>query len=158
MWKDRAEIDRSGFFSLLFSKGFFSRGSPGHRDERLRDCLVDWGLFTWIPAYLSLPVSQGGRGLSLVKTTTFFLVLCFGKWLGYASFGFFAECVRAPQTLLYLLADCCRTDAHLRICEERFLAATARPIRGFFGTGFSPASLRSLAKYFRLKSARGHGA
>src|ERR1700687_5540599 len=35
-----------------------------------------WGLFTWIPAYLSLPPAQGGRGLSLVKTTTFFLVLC----------------------------------------------------------------------------------
>ena len=24
-----------------------------------------WGLFTWIPAYLSLPVEQGGRGLDL---------------------------------------------------------------------------------------------
>src|SRR6266851_5303220 len=41
-----------------------------------------WGLFTWIPAYLSLPPSQGGRGLSLVKTTTFFLVLCAGKFVG----------------------------------------------------------------------------
>src|SRR5216684_5269555 len=50
-----------------------------------------WGLFTWIPAYLSLPASQGGRGLTLVKTTTFFLVLCAGKFLGYASFGFFAD-------------------------------------------------------------------
>src|ERR1700731_414971 len=42
-----------------------------------------WGLFTWIPAYLSLSPAQGGRGLSLVKTTTFFLVLCGGKFLGY---------------------------------------------------------------------------
>src|SRR5262249_28903097 len=33
-----------------------------------------WGLFIWIPGYLSLPVSQGGRGLSLSQTTTFFLV------------------------------------------------------------------------------------
>src|SRR5260370_20687156 len=40
-----------------------------------------WGLFTWIPAYLSLPPAQGGRGLSLVKTTTFFLVLCAGKFV-----------------------------------------------------------------------------
>src|SRR4029077_410567 len=29
-----------------------------------------WGLFTWIPAYLSAPISQGGRGISLVKTTS----------------------------------------------------------------------------------------
>src|SRR4030095_10801934 len=50
-----------------------------------------WGLFIWVPGYLSLPVEQGGRGLSLTKTTTFFLVLCGGKWLVYALFGFFAD-------------------------------------------------------------------
>ena len=26
-----------------------------------------WGLFTWIPAYLALPVEQGGRGLDLFR-------------------------------------------------------------------------------------------
>src|SRR5262249_17430924 len=50
-----------------------------------------WGLYTWIPAYLSLPPSQGGRGLNLVKTTTFFVTLTAGKWLGYVLFGFFAD-------------------------------------------------------------------
>ncbi len=28
-----------------------------------------WGLFAWIPPYLSLPVSQGGRGFSVMNTT-----------------------------------------------------------------------------------------
>src|SRR5580704_2428594 len=46
-----------------------------------------WGLFTWIPAYLSLPIAQGGRGISFTKSTTFFLVLSGGKWLGYIAFG-----------------------------------------------------------------------
>src|SRR5580700_103723 len=50
-----------------------------------------WGLFTWIPAYLATPVSQGGSGINMVKTTSFFLVLCGGKWLGYATFGFFTD-------------------------------------------------------------------
>ena len=29
-----------------------------------------WGLFTWIPPYLSLPVEQGGRGFGVMGTTT----------------------------------------------------------------------------------------
>jgi len=35
-----------------------------------------WGLFVWIPGYLSIPIVQGGRGLSLARTTSFFLILC----------------------------------------------------------------------------------
>src|SRR5229473_2087777 len=63
-----------------------------------------WGLFTWIPAYLSLPVSKGGHGLSLVVGTTFYLVLSPGKWLGYASFGFFADAFgRRKPYFAYLL-------------------------------------------------------
>src|SRR5438046_8999110 len=63
-----------------------------------------WGLFIWIPGYLSLPVAQGGRGLSLAKTTSFFLLLCGGKWLGYALFGFFADAYgRKRPYFAYLL-------------------------------------------------------
>jgi MFS family permease len=29
-----------------------------------------WGLFTWLPPYLSLPVEQGGRGFGVIGTTT----------------------------------------------------------------------------------------
>ncbi len=34
-----------------------------------------WGLFTWIPPYLSLPVEQGGRGFGIMGTTTLLVVL-----------------------------------------------------------------------------------
>ena len=43
-----------------------------------------WGLFTWIPAYLALPVAEGGRGLDLMKTTVRLVIMGVGKWLGYA--------------------------------------------------------------------------
>src|SRR5271156_4032229 len=47
-----------------------------------------WGLFTWLPPYLSLPVSQGGRGFGVMGTTTLLVVLnLFGMFPGYASFG-----------------------------------------------------------------------
>jgi len=51
-----------------------------------------WGLFTWVPPYLSLPVSQGGRGFGVMGTTTLLVVLnLFGMFPGYTSFGWAAD-------------------------------------------------------------------
>jgi len=50
-----------------------------------------WGLFSWVPAFLSLPVAQGGHGLSIVRTSTFTILMQAGTFLGYTSFGFFAD-------------------------------------------------------------------
>jgi len=51
-----------------------------------------WGLFTWMPPYLSLPVSQGGRGFGVMGTTTLLVVLnLFGMFPGYTSFGWAAD-------------------------------------------------------------------
>ena len=63
-----------------------------------------WGLFTWIPAYLSLPVAEGGRGLDLMKTTTWLVVMGVGKWFGYVLFGFAADAFgRKRAYVAYLL-------------------------------------------------------
>src|ERR1700682_1586873 len=95
-----------------------------------------WGLFTWIPAYLSLPVAQGGRGLSLAKTTTFFLVLCAGKFLGYASFGFFADAFgRRKPYFIYLLTAAVLTPLYGSARSEFWLLVLG-PFVAFFGTGF----------------------
>src|SRR5258708_5078943 len=51
-----------------------------------------WGLFTWLPPYLSLPVEQGGRGFGVMGTTTLLVVLnLFGMFPGYLSFGWVAD-------------------------------------------------------------------
>ena len=51
-----------------------------------------WGLFTWLPPYLSLPVEQGGRGFGVMGTTSLLVVLnLFGMFPGYASFGWVAD-------------------------------------------------------------------
>ena len=95
-----------------------------------------WGLFTWIPGYLSLPVSQGGRGLSLVKTTTFFLVLCGGKWLGYALFGFFADAFgRRKPYCAYLLIAAALVPVY-GMSSSPFWLLVLGPFVAFFGTGF----------------------
>jgi MFS family permease len=51
-----------------------------------------WGLFTWIPAYLALPLERGGRGFNSLDFTTFLtlLNLC-GMLPGYLLFGVLAD-------------------------------------------------------------------
>ena len=95
-----------------------------------------WGLFTWVPAYLSLPVAQGGRGLNLAKTTAFFLVLCVGKWLGYASFGFFADAFgRRKPYFTYLLVAAALVPIYGTVQSPTALLILG-PFVAFFGTGF----------------------
>ncbi|MGC2230177.1 MAG: MFS transporter, partial [Candidatus Acidiferrum sp.] len=95
-----------------------------------------WGLFTWIPAYLSLPPSRGGRGLSLVTTTAFFLVICFGKWLGYAMFGFFSDAYgRRKPYFLYLLIAAALVPIY-GMSRSAFWLLALGPLVAFFGTGY----------------------
>jgi len=95
-----------------------------------------WGLFVWIPGYLSIPIAQGGRGLSLAKTTSFFLILCGGKWLGYALFGFFADVYgRKRPYFAYLLIAALLVPAYGLVHTPLWLLVLG-PLVGFFGIGF----------------------
>src|SRR6267154_4963335 len=125
-----------------------------------------WGLFTWIPAYLSLPPSQGGRGLSLVKTTTFFLELCAGKFLGYTSFGFLADAVgRRKPYFAYLIIAAALVPIY-GMTASPILLLLLGPLVAFFGTGFFsgyaaiaseifPGEIRAAAMGFSYNVGRG---
>ncbi len=95
-----------------------------------------WGLFFWIPAYLSLPSAQGGRGLSIARTTTWLLVMGVGKWLGYALFGFAADAVgRRKSYAVYLVAAAVLAPLYGLIASPLWLLLLG-PFVAFFGTGF----------------------
>jgi MFS family permease len=95
-----------------------------------------WGLFTWIPAYLSLPVEKGGRGLSVLATTLWLLVMGVGKWLGYALFGFFAD--RAGRRLVYglYLAIAGLLVPLFGYARAPLALLLLGPLVAFFGTGY----------------------
>ncbi len=94
-----------------------------------------WGLFTWIPAYLSLPVAQGGRGLSLVKTTGWLIVMGVGKFLGYTSFGFAADTFgRRKSYVTYLLVATALVPIY-GFASSPALLLFLGPFVAFFGTG-----------------------
>ncbi len=95
-----------------------------------------WGLFTWIPAYLALPVRQGGRGLNLLTTTTWLIVMGIGKWLGYVLFGFAADAFgRRRSYVVYLLVAAALVPLY-GIATRPVWLLILGPFVAFFGTGF----------------------
>jgi MFS family permease len=125
-----------------------------------------WGLFTWLPPYLSLPVEHGGRGLSVMGTTTLLVVLnLFGMFPGYLSFGWVADHLgRRKAFLLYTLAAALLVPLYAAARSPGALLVLGTAA-AFFGTGiFSgsgiiaseifPTSVRARALGFTYNGAR----
>ena len=125
-----------------------------------------WGLFQWVPAYLSLPVARGGRGFGLMGTTTLLLVLnlC-GMFPGYISFGWVADRLgRRRSFVLYLFVAALLIPVYAMARSEAALLVLGA-IVAFFATGwFSgcgtigseiyPTSLRARGLGFTYTGAR----
>ena len=125
-----------------------------------------WGLFTWIPPYLSLPVAQGGRGFGVIGTTTLLIVLnlC-GMFPGYISFGWAADHLgRRKSFMLYLFAAAVLVPLYATARSQAALLVLGT-IVAFFGTGFFsgsgiigseifPTRLRARALGFTYNGAR----
>jgi MFS family permease len=135
LWKNRSKEKKSGVLRKLLQKDVLRNGLLATTMNAF-SMFGYWGLFTWIPGYLSLPVSKGGRGLSLAVGTTFYLVLSPGKWLGYASFGFFADAFgRRKPYFTYLLIAAILVPLYGFI-RNPVLLLLLGPFVAFFGTGF----------------------
>ncbi len=100
-----------------------------------------WGLFTWIPPYLSLPVEQGGRGFGLMGTTTLLVVLNLaGMFPGYTSFGWVADQLgRKRAFILYTVAAAMLVPVYAMARNPIGLLFLGTVV-AFFGTGFFSGS------------------
>jgi MFS family permease len=100
-----------------------------------------WGLFTWIPPYLSLPIEQGGRGFGVMRTTTLLIVLnLFGMFPGYISFGWVADRLgRRKAFMLYLFAAALLVPFYAMARSQAALLVLGAVV-AFFGTGFFSGS------------------
>ena len=125
-----------------------------------------WGLFTWLPPYLSLPVEQGGRGFGVFGMTTLLVVLnlC-GMFPGYASFGWVADQLgRRKAFLIYCLIAALLIPLYAAARSQGVLLVLGTLV-AFFGTGiFSgsgimgseifPTAVRARALGFTYNGAR----
>ena len=125
-----------------------------------------WGLFSWIPPYLSLPVEQGGRGFGVMGTTTLLVVLnLFGMFPGYISFGWVADHLgRRRAFMLYTFMAAVLVPVYA-IARSQGALLVLGMIVAFFGTGFFsgsgiigseifPTRLRARALGFTYNGAR----
>jgi MFS family permease len=101
-----------------------------------------WGLFTWLPGFLSAPVERGGAGLNIVRTSQWVFLLQAGAFAGYMSFGFLSDRLgRRPTFAAYCLIAA--VLAPLYGAAPRWGGNSAEtwllvlgPLVGFFGTGY----------------------
>jgi MFS family permease len=100
-----------------------------------------WGLFTWIPAYLELPVEQGGRNFALAGTASFLVTLNLAGMLpGYLLFGLLADRFGRKKTLVaYLTLAAALVPAFAAARRPGVILFTASVV-AFFGTGFFTGS------------------
>jgi MFS family permease len=133
------------------AQGRDARDGTGWRDifrrPHLKDTIVTslvnagtmfawWGLFTWIPAYLGLPRSQGGLGLSVVRTSTWIIVMQGGMWLGYVSFGFICDSIGRKKTYIFYLFAAAALVLVYSTVRQRAALLLLGPFLAFFGTGY----------------------
>ena len=163
IWKERAK-QKPAPLSDLF------RGRLGWRtlvatSMNAATLFAWWGLFTWIPSFLALPVERGGRGLNIAQSSTWMLLMQAGAFVGYITFGFIADRWGGRRTYItYLLISAACVLGYGLADDPRTLMLLS-PLLGFFCTGcFSgfailasglfPTSLRGTAMGFTYNLGR----
>ena len=129
-----------------------------------------WGLFTWLPGFLSAPQSSGGAGLDLVKTSGFVFGVQAGAFAGYLTFGYLADRFgRRPAFAFYVIAAAILTPFYGLVpsrADSASLLFALGPAVGFFGTGYFslfgamlaeiyPTALRGAGQGFVYNFGRG---
>jgi MFS family permease len=125
-----------------------------------------WGLFTWLPAYLSMPLERGGAGLSILRSSAWIVPLQIGAFFGYISFGFFADRVgRRAAFLTFVLTTALLVPIYGLFGRNAALLLALGPLLGFFGHGYFsamgamaaelfPAAVRTTAQGFGYNAGR----
>ncbi len=135
LWLARGKKQQAGSLHLLWRQGILWPGLLATVMNAF-SMFAYWGLFYWIATYLSNPISQGGRGLNIAKTTVWLIVMGVGKWFGYTLFGFVADVLGRRKTYAtYLLLAAVLVAAYGLTTSPAWLL-TLGPLVAFFGTGY----------------------
>jgi MFS family permease len=95
-----------------------------------------WGFNLWVPAYLSLPVSQGGIGLTSTAMSVVVIVMQVGMWFGYVTFGFVSDAIGRKRTYVTYLLVAAMLLLIYGTTRSPLLLLVLGPFVAFFGTGY----------------------
>lgn len=125
-----------------------------------------WGLFTWIPSFLSLSPEQGGIGLDIGSTSKWVIFMQAGTWLGYVSFGYVSDWIGRKWSYAgFIFAAAALVPLYASTRDPLYLLWIG-PLVGFFGTGYFsgfgaitaeifPTSVRASAQGLSYNLGRG---
>jgi len=124
-----------------------------------------WGLNLWIPAYLSLGVTQGGIGLNAYTMSAFVIAMQVGMWFGYVTFGFVSDAIgRKRAYVIYVIAAAVLLPLY-GVVHQPIVLLLLGPFVAFFGTGYFtgfgpltaeiyPTAIRATAQGFTYNVGR----
>lgn len=142
MWKeDKETLKQSAApFSEIFSAGLL-RNTAGLFLLNFFGLFAWWGLFTWIPPYLALPIEKGGRGFSMMQTTTLLVTLnLVGMFPGYLTFGWVAERFGRKKSFIFYLLCAAILVPIYAAARSQWTIMVLGALVAFFGTGFFSGS------------------
>src|SRR5581483_12379381 len=96
-----------------------------------------WGVVTWLPAFLATPVEQGGAGLTITKSAAWLILLQVGAFLGYISFGWFADRFgRRLAFTFFMIAATIVVPVFAFGARSTVTLLVIGPLVGFFAHGY----------------------
>lgn len=165
MWKERQAATGSASFSAIFA--------PALRRNTIILLLLNlfglfawWGLFSWMPFYLTAPVDNGGRGFGLMNTTWLLVTLNLaGMFPGYLCYGWIADRLGRKRSLILFTLCAALLIPIYSAARSQWTIMVMGILVAFFGTGFFsgsgligseifPTQVRALGLGFTYNGAR----
>jgi MFS family permease len=148
VWVKHSKADRKTLLTEIFRRPFLSRAIAASA-VATSVLFAYWGLFTWIPTFLSTPVAQGGAGLTIVKSSTWVIPMQVGAFFGYTSFGLLADRLGRRFTFVaFLLAAAVLVPVYGHLGKSESILLVLGPLVGFFGHGYFSVFGALLAELF----------
>lgn len=124
-----------------------------------------WGFNLWVPSYLSLPLRNGGIGLTARTMTLVVVVMQAGMWFGYISFGYLATAFGRKRMYVSFLLAAAGLLAIFATVRNPWILIALGPCLAFAATGYFsgfasvtaetyPTRIRSTAQGFTYNFGR----
>ncbi len=167
IWRQRRAVaapDAVGAFGQIFAPGV-ARVTIAVTLMNACTMFAWWGFNLWLPGYLSLPVSQGGVGLSTGVMSSFVVAMQVGMWFGYVTFGYVADWIgRRRAYVIYVLTAAVLILIYVSVRAPVVLLLLG-PFVAFFATGYFtgfgavtaelyPTAIRATAQGFTYNIGR----
>lgn len=171
MWKEeqaKREAEKKKYsakesISLMFSKAYIHKTISSLFFITFIQ-LGYWSINLWGPGFLSLPVEQGGRGMSIVGTSLWIVLMYCGTFIGYFVFGWIFDRIGAKKTYVFFIAGNIISIPIFLLATNQTLLLIICPIMGFFFalyagfgpilTEFFPTNIRAMATGFIYNVSR----